>query len=266
MNAFTRPLTGLLILFCIPLSNALAATPAADKSVNWPGIKAMLFPDNPEIIEDNVITLVTPPRAEDAALVPVILKFDRNQSDPAFIRKIHLVVDNNPSPVVGTFVMTRENGIADISTRIRVNAYSHVRAIAETADGKLHMATNYVKASGGCSAPAGADDELAKKRMGKMKLRSQFDDDIRSLQLLVSHPNYSGLQIDQVTRLWIPSDYVNQVDVTLNNQSVMSFTGGISISENPAFTFHLHPDQKGELKAEVKDSSGRAFAQSWTVQ
>ncbi|WP_434362244.1 quinoprotein dehydrogenase-associated SoxYZ-like carrier [Parasalinivibrio latis] len=265
MKFITHPLA-VLLLFLLPAGITTAASPSAEKSVNWPGIKNMLFPMDPEIIEDNLITLVTPPRAEDAALVPVTIRFSRNQADPAFIRKIHLVVDNNPSPVVGTFTMTRENGIADISTRIRVNAYSHVRAIAETADGTLHMTTNYVKASGGCSAPAGADDELAKKRMGKMKLRSQFENDIRSLQLLVSHPNYSGLQIDQITRLWIPSDYVNQVNVTMNSQQVMSFTGGISISENPSFTFHLDPSQKGELKAEVKDSSGRAFAQSWAVQ
>ena len=64
-----------------------------------------------------------------------------------------LVVDANPAPVAAVFNMSPENGVATISTRLRINAYSHVRAIAETSDGELFMATRFVKASGGCSAP-----------------------------------------------------------------------------------------------------------------
>lgn len=40
-----------------------------------------------------------------------------------------------------------------LATRVRVDDYSYVRAVAETADGKLHMVKAFVKASGGCSAP-----------------------------------------------------------------------------------------------------------------
>ncbi len=77
-----------------------------------------------------------------------------------------------------------------------------------------------------------------------MKLKQREDGEDNALQLLISHPNYSGLQIDQLTRHWIPSDYVSDINITLDGEPVMSFNGGISISENPAFTFHMDKDKK----------------------
>mgnify|MGYP002150436774 CR=1 FL=1 len=53
---------------------------------------------------------------------------------------------------------------AEIETRVRVDAYSHVRAIAEASDGQLYAVTRFVKASGGCSAPAGSDAQAAAAR------------------------------------------------------------------------------------------------------
>ena len=184
--------------------------------------------------------------------------------DPVILGgKVH---DANPAPVVGTFSLSPFNGNAGLSTRVRVNAYSHVRAIAETSDGKFHMTTNFVKASGGCSAPAGTDDELAQKHRGEMRLRQRLVDGLSEVQLMISHPNYSGLQIDQLTRYWIPPDYVNEVQVSLDDTPVLSFTGGISISENPSIRFFMHPGHEGMIKAVVKDSENREYRQEWPVE
>ncbi|MBE1276408.1 quinoprotein dehydrogenase-associated SoxYZ-like carrier [Enterovibrio baiacu] len=241
-----------------------ATAKSVEDSPNWLTIRDSLFPDTP-ISEDTLITLETPSRAQDAAIVPLSVKVNVLQDDPNPIETIFLVVDNNPSPIVGTFDMTPNNGIANLSTRVRVNAYSPVRVIARTADGSLHMAANFVKASGGCSAPAGADDMLARQRMGKMKLKELGQGDSRALQLLISHPNYSGLQMDQLTRHWIPSDYVSDVNITLEGEPVLRFNGGISISENPTFTFHVDKGKSGKLKADVKDSTGRSFSSEWDI-
>lgn len=235
-------------------------------SATWPLIRDSLFPGSPDIVEgEEIVSLSAPKRAIDAALVPLEVKVNVRQDDTNPIERIHLIVDNNPSPIVGSFDMSPNNGVANIATRVRVNAYSPVRVIAQTADGKLHMHSKFVKASGGCSAPAGADDLLARQRMGKMKLKDLAGDDSRMMQLLISHPNYSGLQIDQLTRHWIPSDYVSDVNITLEGEPVMRFNGGISISENPTFTFHLDKGKSGKLKADVKDSTGREFSSEWDI-
>ena len=54
------------------------------------------------------------------------------------VSKLYLIIDANPSPIAAIFSFTPESGRADIETRVRVDDYSHVRAIAETSDGQLH--------------------------------------------------------------------------------------------------------------------------------
>jgi sulfur-oxidizing protein SoxY len=85
------------------------------------------------------------------------------------------------------------------------------------------------------------------------------------LHLLISHPNYSGLQIDQVTRNWIPSDYVRSVKVTYAGRPVLEIDSDISISEDPSFTFDLVPQEPAELKVVVDDSSKRHFEKGFEL-
>jgi sulfur-oxidizing protein SoxY len=160
------------------------------------------------------------------------------------------------------FHLTPDSGRADIDTRVRIEEYSYVRAIAEMNDGKLYMAMRYVRASGGCSAPAGKDQEAALARLGKMKFR--LDNEValnrpNLAQLMISHPNNSGLQMDQLTRHFIPARFVKKIDVTYSGKLILSAEVDFSISENPNFRFYFIPRESGELKAEVIDSSDLQF-------
>ncbi len=216
-----------------------------------------------------VIELEAPYRALDASTVPITVTAKIPQSEERYIRSLTLVVDENPAPIVGTFHFSPANGIASISTRVRVNAYTNIRAIAETNDGTLYMAAEYVKASGGCSAPAYSDQEAAMARMGKMKLRqlgAWRPNELSEAQFQVSHPNYSGFQQDQVSQLWIPAHYVRRIELTLGGREILSFDGDISISENPTFRFFVKPQGSEVLHAKVVDSEDKVFEQSWPIQ
>ena len=57
------------------------------------------------------------------------------------------------------------------STRIRIDKYTYVRAIAEKNNGEKFMISNFVKAAGGCSAPSLADMDAVMARLGKMKMK-----------------------------------------------------------------------------------------------
>ena len=67
---------------------------------------------------------------------------------------ITLVIDQNPAPMAAKFELGPDANVTEISTRVRVNSYTDVHAVAELSDGQLYMVKTYVKASGGCSAPA----------------------------------------------------------------------------------------------------------------
>jgi sulfur-oxidizing protein SoxY len=140
-----------------------------------------------------------------------------------------------------------------------------VRAIAETNDGQLYMATRFVKAAGGCSAPPGKDAQAAQATLGRMKFRidgAAGGNRPVLAQLMISHPNNSGLAMDQVSRLYTPAHFVRRVNITYAGQPVMSADVDFSISENPNFRFYFQPRGEGELKAVVVDSRDRRFESS----
>ncbi len=229
---------------------------------------------------DAIISLEAPYRAEDPAIVPLSVTAKIPQTQDKYIKKIWLLVDKNPFPFVGEFEFFPESGKADLAMRVRVNTYSNIRAIAETNDGKLTMTKKFVKASGGCSAPIGADLDEAMKRLGKVKFR--LDDAVKSgqpamAQLMISHPNLTGMQMDQMTRFVRKSHFIDQLKVTFNNKPVMNAKIDIAISADPNFRFYFVPDKAGELKAEFTDiscespvsrdacSKGKSYSQSYAV-
>ncbi|HTT09901.1 MAG TPA: quinoprotein dehydrogenase-associated SoxYZ-like carrier [Burkholderiaceae bacterium] len=244
---------------------ALARDPDPDpaKSEMWNKVHASLFQGvRFEADADQVITLETPMRAEDAAVVPVAIRTRFAQSRERSIDRIWLVVDHNPSPVAAEFQFTADSGRADIETRIRIEEYTHVRAVARTADGKMYMVANYVKASGGCSAPAGKDPEVAKANLGRMRLRVEEKPAPGQpvlAQLMVSHPNDTGLAMDQLTRMYAPPHFVRRVEVRYDGKPVMMADVDFSISENPNFRFYFTPHEGGQLEAVVVDNQDLRF-------
>jgi sulfur-oxidizing protein SoxY len=218
---------------------------------------------------DQVVSLEAPNRAEDAAVVPILIHAVQAQDPDRWIRRIYLVIDKNPSPLGAVFTLTPDSGRADIETRIRIEDYTWVRAIAEMQDGKLYMAMKYVKASGGCSAPAGKDMEASLARLGRMKFRTDGSVQLNQpnlAELMISHPNLSGLAMDQVTRLYAPPRFVRTVQVSYAGKPVMSADVDFTISENPNFRFYFVPRADGELKAEVVDSNNATFETSFAIR
>lgn len=249
-----------------------ATDPALDIDANpmWLQFRDSLFAGRPITTPaDDVLKLEAPARAEDAAIVPIALRAQFPQSDTRYIRRIYLIIDNNPSPMGAVFDFTPASGRAEIETRVRVDAYTHMRAIAEMNDGKLFMSTRFVKASGGCSAPPGKDPQAALTTLGRMRLRVEGEPVLNRpslAQLMMSHPNHSGLAMDQLTRNYTPAHYVRLVRISYAGEPVLTAEVDFTISENPNFRFYFMPKGRGELKAEVLDSQSRRFEATLPVQ
>lgn len=146
--------TLLLLGLCALARAEIKSGDNPEASPVWQKVRTSLFQSRPiTMASDAVISLEAPVRADDAAIVPIAIRTGFAQAPARRVEKIYLIIDNNPSPVSAIFQFTPLSGQADIETRVRIDEYSHVRAIAETSDGQLFMATRFVKASGGCSAP-----------------------------------------------------------------------------------------------------------------
>jgi len=232
----------------------------------WPDIRRDVF-GNREVVEgDGTITLDAPYRAEDAAVMPLTMRIPASVARD--VRSLTLVIDKNPAPVAATFHFGEAAGTGEriLSTRVRINMYSNVRAVIETNDGKLHMATKFVKASGGCSAPASKDADEALANIGKMQIKT-FDPagatdrapPMREAQVMIRHPNFTGMQMDQISRLYTPMKIVQEVEVKRGGVLVFRMDGGISISENPNFRFTFGSGSDDTLEVTAKDTDGRVF-------
>jgi len=250
----------LALLGVVTLAHAADPLPDPDRVENWQLVRRSLFGDRPIATEANdIVTLHAPSRAQDAAVVPVSISTKVEQTPQRYVHKVYLLIDRNPSQVAAIFTFTPDSGRADIETRVRVEDYTWMRAVAEMNDGSLFMSARYVKAAGGCSAPYGtAPDFDAFKPRLKLRVDASQASDMPTLaQLMVQHPNSSGLARDQITQLYIPPYYVRTIEVTYAGKPVLSAQVDFSISENPNFRFYFVPREPGELKAVVVDTKER---------
>lgn len=264
----TRVVLSLLFLVAFG-GTAFTAPTEAERASRWADLRHAIFGERVVGDAGELVAIEIPNRAEDAAIVPVKIQVAEKLAPE--VRGLYLVIDYNPSPLAAHFLLGPLADARRIETRVRIDDYTYVHAIAETAAGRLYATARFIKAAGGCSAPAGKDQALSLKRLGQMKLvlpARQKPDAPLDAKLLVSHPNNSGMQIDQLSRYYIPADFIQMLKVTYNGQLVFQVNSDIAISEDPTFYFSFRPVNaaaSGILTAEILDSSQRRFRQSWPV-
>lgn len=269
MTGMGLRLAGLVALAAAMSWGAMQSPLAAADDDPWPQIAADAFNGRPLADGSSLLAIEMPARAEDAAVVPVTMRTTLPAGDPRTPKSFTLVIDQNPSPVAATFKVGA--GVTMISTRVRVNSYTDAHAVAELSDGKLYVVKTYVKASGGCSAPMATSGE-DKTTIGQMRFR-QFARPTagpatapREAQIMIRHPNNSGLQRDQVSLLYIPLFIVRQLRVWQGDQLLLEMDGGISISENPNIRFSYLPNGATTFRAEATDTDGHVFKAEWPVE
>ena len=240
----------------------IAAQPlAAAADAAWPWIRDEAFAGR--TIEEGAegVRLLAPRRTENDRAAPLGLAADLPMGET--IRRMTLIIDENPMPVSAEIEMLRPTRAAAFGFTMRMNGPSPVRAVVETGDGRLLMQDAMVKTSGvgACAAPPGVDEAVALATLGQMELEAGTPDAADAparLSLRVSHPSYSGLQMDQVTLLYTPMRYVETIEVWADDTALFRITGSISYSENPAFSFD-RPEGAKTLRVRVTDSDGEIF-------
>ncbi|MBI1650047.1 quinoprotein dehydrogenase-associated SoxYZ-like carrier [Hyphomicrobium sulfonivorans] len=239
---------------------------ASDDDDPWPDLQKSVFGDRQIVEGDGVVTIEAPERAEDPAVVPITISVPATVQGP--LRSMALIIDKNPAPIAAKFEFgpaAGSGGERRMTTRVRVDTYTFIRAIVETEDGKLHMAKAFVKASGGCSAPAPKDADGANADIGKMMVRSyepeQAQTALRDGLVMIKHPNNSGLQIDQVSRGYVPAWFIRDIEVKRGDDLIFNADLGISISTNPnlRFTYVNDPDGNNAVQVTAIDSARTTF-------
>ncbi len=257
------------------VSGPATAAEESDQSKDpWPELVRDVFNGRDLADGAGVIAIEMPYRAEDASVVPVTLHTTLPPGDARAVKSITLVIDQNPAPVAATF--QTGPGVTMISTRVRVDSYTNVHAVAELSDGRLYASTLYVKASGGCSAPTAKNAEEAKANLGQMRFRQFARPAVRpadgpastphEAQIMIRHPNNSGLQRNQLTLLYVPAFFVREIRVWQGDELVLGMDGGISMSEDPNIRFNYRPNGAAQFRVEAVDTDGHVFKGEWPAE
>jgi sulfur-oxidizing protein SoxY len=247
---------------------AVGGLPSAahgDSSPEWERLAAKLFPGKKIQAGSSVVQLTAPLRAAYGASVPVKVVSKLAQAPSLYVRRVHIVVDKNPSPIAAVLDLTTEMGQADFETRLRVDEYSHVRVVSELSNGELHTDSRYVKTSGGCSAPPNRDAlHLIGKTMFKLPAGVTMNAPTTA-DVTVVHPNDTGFELNNVTVMFIPPHFVRSLKVSYAGRKIFDADLDFSVSENPTLRFNFVPRGSGELRAEVTDSKDSQFVGTLAV-
>ncbi len=243
-----------MLLACLCSAPAFAVGEVQQPSSSaWDALRARYYGDTPMgLVDEGYMSLEVPSNTPDPAATPLTLRFA--DDDRRRIKRVRVFIDNNPSPLVATFEFANSTPLTEINMRVRVDRFTSVRAVAETADGGLEMRSNWVKASGGCSAPPSA---AAAGVLGEIRLRPSAD--AKSLQASIRHPNSSGFQIDPRTGDPIPAHYISHIRVNAGGTTLLDVETGISLSENPTLRISSDRPLPQPITVDAVDSETKAL-------
>lgn len=246
---------------------------ATEAKTYWQELKQVIYKDRVILPSKGELTLEAPYRAKDDRRVPVTIK--SKFIDGRTIKKITLIIDDNPMPVSAVYNMKAPRKSASFSSFMRFNGPSPLRAIVEASDGKLYMVEKYVKTSGlgACAAPPIGDPKELMAGIGTMKLQPvkpyenvrKATQIKRSAHLTIKHPNLTGLQMDQITLQYILARFVKTIDVSHGDTPLFSLTSSISFSQNPELTFDYLYNGSEDITVKLVDTDEATFKQVFPV-
>jgi sulfur-oxidizing protein SoxY len=256
---------------CLMLAACLAAAAAPalaagnedpDRLARWDELSALIFGDDARIAPtETAVTVSAPERAHDAALVPVTIA----TTAEADVTALALVVDENPGPVAAQVRFGPAGDPREFGLRVRVEGYSNVHAVATTADGALLANAAFVKGAGGCSAPIAMSDAEAMAGAGEMRMKfgSAGPEGAERATLMIRHPNFNGMQMNQVTMLYTPPRYVSEIEVTRGDALVFAMTSDLSLAADPVIDFLYEGASGAPFTVSVTDSEGGQWRQEF---
>lgn len=230
--------------------------------------------DQTEFLDgESLMFFQAPNSAYDAGAVPISIRQKRNSGER--ITGLSIIVDENPAPLVANFELGPLIGDLYLETRVRYDQPSNVRVIAQTDADKTYMIGRFVQAAGGCVTVVGGDPLAALKTIGEIRLR-QFDakggmsgqssGNVRKAQLMIRHPNFTGMQQMPGSDEFIEPRFIDNVEVRLGDEVLFRMTGGFSISEDPSFRFSYVDNGAQQLTVRATDTSGAIFQRSFGLE
>ncbi len=269
MTRMGQSLTSLIV--AIAMTGIVAGAASAGSA--WDDIRPGTFGDRVIADGQGLLAFKAPYRAEDQRAVPISV--EAAFTDGRKVKSVTFVVDENPMPVAAKFSFADSRDRVALGLNIRLDHASPIRVIVEASDGALYMSEKFVKASGlgVCAAPPAGDEREIARTMGQMHVADFTGSDKaagatrfrRSAGLDIRHPQNTGMQMNQITLLYIPLRYVSAIEVRQGDAKLFDLEGSMTLSENPHIEFDYQVNGARVLKVQAKDTSDAVWTQEFPV-
>ncbi|WP_306111250.1 MULTISPECIES: quinoprotein dehydrogenase-associated SoxYZ-like carrier [Roseovarius] len=249
-----------LSALCVMAVPALAGT--------WEDLSAEMYGERALLDGTEVIAIDAPYRTGNDARTQLAAQVVAPEG--AEIASVTLVIDENPMPVSAVFDLDAPLPAFFFDVTMRINGPTPMHVVAETTDGRLFVSEAFVKTSGqgACAAPPGTDPKLALETLGQVEIElagqltglgqsaaDKLANRLNRMDVDISHPSHSGMQMDQITLLFLPMRYVETVEIDLDGAGYVEMTGSISLSENPQVALSV-PSRAQAVDVTMTDTDG----------
>ena len=256
------------LVLCNSLAQANVVTTAS-----WDDLKPAIFGNRTIHDGTGMVALHAPYRADDQRTVPISASI--NLAEGRKLKTVTFIVDEDPVPVAAVFHLDEKRERIAVGANLRLNGPSLVRVVVEDSQGELYMSEALVKVSGlgACASPPITDQEIASKNLGRMNFAdvtelsraTQATAISHRARLEIQHPNNSGMQMNQITLLYIPARYIESVQIMQGETKVLDMEGSISLAENPVVEFDYRMGGMGPFEVTAKDSDGTMFQKKFEI-
>lgn len=245
------------------------SSPVQAAEPTWTDLSAILYEGRELLDGSDFIEINSPYRTDNDARTQIAAQI--NAPAGRMLGKVSLILDENPMPVSAVFAFDAPLPRFFFDVTMRINGPTPLHVVAETTDGQLYVAETFVKTSGqgACAAPPGSDLDVALETLGEMDILIGANRESattldrlgalaqreKRVDVDISHPSLSGMQMDQITLLFIPMRYVETLDVDLDGAGYVEMTGSISLSENPRIGMSV-PGKTQTVDVTMTDTDG----------
>jgi sulfur-oxidizing protein SoxY len=91
------------------------------------------------------VRVVTPRLADNGLSVPLAVRVDSPMTERDHVRRVVLLSNRNPRPVIAEFELGPWSAQAEVATRVRLNGSQEVMALVQTSDGRWWRGTAEVE-------------------------------------------------------------------------------------------------------------------------
>lgn len=125
--------------------SALALAPALARAQQSPQRETLLRElSRGAAVRTGRVVVDTPPLADNGHSVPLRIAVESPMTAADHVRRITVLAERNPRPVVASYALGPHSGRAEIATRIRVADIQDIIAVAELSDGSFWMGSAHV--------------------------------------------------------------------------------------------------------------------------